>query len=116
MRKSNQDRESRKNGNYLLLKITSPDGKNILEEDGCKNLLDDLSSYITNRGGRFYKEGCIVFLESRRLRLVPRIWLKNTRVISIPRKLIKSGRINPNFTYDVVIFDNKNQQHQINYF
>ena len=101
MRKSKQDQESRKNVNYLLLKITSPAGKNIIEEEGCINLLDELSSYITNRGGSFYLEISIVVLEGRDLK---RSRGPNPLCIKIPTKLVKSEQIKPYLKYDVVMF------------
>ncbi len=108
MRKSKQDRESRKNINYLLLKITSPAGKNIIEEEDCKNLLDELSSYITNRGGSFYQENSIVLLEGRDL---IELRVPNARYIRIPTKWVKSGRIKPYFKYDVVMFQSTEQDY-----
>lgn len=108
MRKSKQDRESRKNVNYLLLKIISPAGKNIIEEEDCKNLLDELSSYITNSGGSFYQEKSLILLEGRDL---INLRAPNARYIRIPTKWVKSGRIKPYLKYDVVMFQTTEQDY-----
>lgn len=109
MSKSKQDRELRKNINYLLLKINSPDGKNIIEEEGCKNILEKLNSYITNRGGSFYKEESIILLEGRELRRMR--GFINARCIRIPKNWTKLGRIKPYLKYDVVMFQSKEQDY-----
>lgn len=96
MLKSKTDEET----NYILLKITSPDEKNLLEEEGCKKVLSELSSYIKTHGGEYYTEESIIILKRRELVDLRGI---GVRYIRIPRKL--SGRINPYFKHDVVLFE-----------
>ncbi|MFW9771244.1 MAG: hypothetical protein ACFFFB_01725 [Candidatus Heimdallarchaeota archaeon] len=96
MLKRRQDEET----NYILLKTTSPDGKNLLEKEGCKKILSELSSYINSNGGEYYTEESIIILKRRELVDLRGI---GVRYIRIPKKL--SGRINPYFKHDVVLFE-----------
>ncbi|MHA1749901.1 MAG: hypothetical protein ACTSYF_14820, partial [Promethearchaeota archaeon] len=88
-----------------ILKVTTPSGEDILEEEECKEILKNLSNYITEQGGKFHKEDSIVVLRGRKLRRYN--LTRAPRIISIPRSYLKEGKINPYSHYDIIIFNEK---------
>lgn len=102
MVKSKKENESERSENYILIRITSPDGENLLKREECKKIFNNLRSYIIKHGGKFYKDESLVLLEDRRP-------IRHFRTISIPRRIVKSKKIDLGLRYDVAVFHKRDK-------
>ncbi len=113
MRKNKKRNESDRSDNYVLIRITTPDGENLLEKEECKKIVSDLRSYIIQHGGKFYKDESIVLVEDRMLLRL--IWLRPFAFwrpyghFNIPSRFIGSNKINYDSKYDIVVFNKRDQ-------
>jgi hypothetical protein len=108
MRRSKKMNDLDKSSNYVLIRITTRDGDNLLEREESKKLVNDLRSYIIGHGGEFYTAESIVLLEDRKPLRYDGI-IGRYRVFNIPLKLIKSRKIDPALKYDIVIFNGRDR-------
>ncbi len=95
---------------YILLKVSAPSGENIMEEE-CKEILENLSNYISKQGGKYHKEDTIIVLRGKKLRILRSY--RAPRIIFIPRSYLKEGKINPYSHCDVIIF---NEEEDFNHY